>query len=64
MRITVAINDDLYRRSLEVADPAMDEADLFREPIKTFIRIKAGQQLAALGGAMPEIPDIPRKKGT
>lgn len=33
MRMTVAIDDALYQRALEVADPAMDKADLFREAI-------------------------------
>ena len=31
MRTTVTIEDALYQRALEVADPAMDKADLFRE---------------------------------
>ena len=61
MRTTVTIDDDLYNRALEVADPAMDKADLFREAIKTFIRVRAAQRLAALGGATPEMEDIPRR---
>ena len=39
MRTTVSIDDALYERALEVADPAMDKADLFREAIKTFVRV-------------------------
>ncbi|MCC6193818.1 MAG: type II toxin-antitoxin system VapB family antitoxin, partial [Burkholderiales bacterium] len=31
MRTTVTIDDDLYRRALDVADPGMDKGDLFRE---------------------------------
>lgn len=61
MRTTVTIDDDLYNRALEVADPAMDKADLFREAIKTFIRVRAAQRLAALGGATPAMEDIPRR---
>ena len=38
MRTTVTIDDTLYERALEVADPAMDKADLFREAVKTFVR--------------------------
>jgi hypothetical protein len=35
----------------------MDNADLFREAIRTFVRVQATKHLAALGGAgMPEIP--------
>lgn len=62
MRTTVTIDDDLYQKALEVADPAMDKADLFREAIKTFVRVQAAKRLAALGGTMPEIPDVPRRR--
>ena len=62
MRTTVTIDDDLYEKALEVADPAMDKADLFREAIKTFVRVQAAKRLAALGAAMPEMPDVPRRQ--
>lgn len=39
MRTTVTIDDALYQRALEVADPGMEKADLFREAIKTFVRV-------------------------
>lgn len=55
MRITVTIDDALYQKALEVADPAMDKADIFREAIKTFIRIQAAKRLAALGSSAPNI---------
>lgn len=62
MRTTVTIDDDLYRKALEMADPSMDKADLFREAIKTFIRLQAARRLAALGGTAPEMEDIPRRR--
>ena len=62
MRTTVTIEDDLYEKALEVADPAMDKADLFREAIKTFVRVQAAKRLAALGAAMPEMQDVPRRR--
>lgn len=62
MRTTVTIDDALYERALEVADPTMDKAGLFREAIKTFVRVQAGKRLAALGGAAPDMPDIPRRR--
>lgn len=61
MRTTVTIDDALYERALEVADPAMDKADLFREAIKTFVRVQAAKRLAALGAEMPEMREIPRR---
>ena len=63
MRTTVTIEDSLYQKALDMADPGMDEADLFREAIKTFVRVQAGKRLAALGGTMPEIQEVPRRRG-
>jgi hypothetical protein len=61
MRTTVTIDDSLYERALEVADPDMDRADLFREAIKTYIRVQSAKRLAVLGGVSPDISDIPRR---
>lgn len=62
MRTTVTIEDDLYEKALAVADPDMDRADLFREAIRTFVRVQAAKRLAALGGAAPNMSDIPRQR--
>jgi Arc/MetJ family transcription regulator len=62
MRTTVTIDDELYQRALELADPAMDRADLFREAVKTFVRVQAAKRLAALGGTQPEMQDVPRRR--
>lgn len=50
MRTTVTIDDALYEKALEMADPHMDKSDLFREAIQTFVRVQAAKRLAALGG--------------
>ena len=62
MRTTVTIDDALYQKALELADPLMDKSDLFREAIKTFVRVQAAKRLAALGGSMPEIQDVARRR--
>ena len=59
MRTTVTIDDELYERALEVADPTMDRADLFREAMKTFVRVQAAKRLAALGAASPKMREAP-----
>ena len=64
MRTTVSIDDALYERALEVADPAMDKADLFREAIKTFVRVQGAKRLAALGATTPQMQDTPRRTPT
>ena len=62
MRTTVTIDDTLYAKALELADPTMDKADLFREAVKTFVRVQAAKRLAALGGAALGMQDIPRRQ--
>lgn len=62
MRTTVTIEDALYERALEVADPGMDKAELFREAIKTFVRVQAAKRLGALGGKAPTMQEIPRRR--
>ena len=46
MRITVTIDDALYAQALELADPTMDKADLFREALEVFVRTQAAKRLA------------------
>lgn len=62
MRTTVSIDDNLYERALELADPDMDKSDLFRVAMQTFVRVQAGKRLAALGGTVPEIADVSRRQ--
>ena len=62
MRTTVTIDDDLYQRALDVADPEMDKADLFREAMKVFVRVQAGKRLASLGGKAPTMNGILRRR--
>jgi hypothetical protein len=62
MRTTVTIDDELYKRALELADPSMEKADLFREAVKTFVQVRAAHRLAALGGTAPAMSDIPRRR--
>ncbi|MBM3359009.1 MAG: ribonucleotide-diphosphate reductase subunit beta [Betaproteobacteria bacterium] len=62
MRTTVTIEDELYQKALDVADPGMEKSDLFREAVKTFVRVQAGKRLAALGGKAPAMKNIPRRR--
>jgi Arc/MetJ family transcription regulator len=61
MRTTVTIDDELYQSGLELADPGMNKADLFREAINVFIRVQSAKRLAALGGKSPQMKSIPRR---
>jgi Arc/MetJ family transcription regulator len=62
MRTTVTIDDSLYEQALEMADPDMDKADLFRVALKTFVRLQAAKRLAALGGSAPSMQAPPRRR--
>jgi Arc/MetJ family transcription regulator len=62
MKATVTIDDELYKQALEMADPSMDKSELIQEAIRTFIRVQAAKRLAAAGGALPNMPDVPRRR--
>lgn len=61
MRTTVTIDDELYQQALALAEPGMDKAGLFREAMKTYIRVQAARRLAALVGTTPEMPQPKRR---
>ena len=62
MRTTITIDDELFRKAVEVADPGMDKAEIVREAMRVFVRIQSGKRLAALGGAAPRMQDMPRRR--
>lgn len=59
---TTILTCSVYERALAVADPSMDKADLFREAIKTYVRVLSARRLAALGATQSDVPDIPRAR--
>jgi Arc/MetJ family transcription regulator len=61
MRTTITIDDALYQKAIELIDPELDKADVFREAMRTFVRVQAGKRLAALGGHAPKMADVPRR---
>lgn len=63
MRTTITIDDALYQKALELDDPKLDNADLFREAVSTCVRVQAGKRLTALDGLEPEMPDVSRRYG-
>lgn len=62
MGTTVTIDDALLEEALQFAEPGMDKADIFREAIKTYVRVQTAKRLAALGGCAPEMKEIPRRR--
>jgi Arc/MetJ family transcription regulator len=62
VRTTITIDDELFRKAVEVADPGMDKAEIVREAMRVFVRVQSAKRLAALGGAEPRMQDIPRRR--
>lgn len=62
MRTTVTLDDALYQEAMALAETDMDKNELFREAVKTFIRVQSAKRLAALGGQAPTMADIPRSR--
>jgi Arc/MetJ family transcription regulator len=62
MRTTLTIDDALVSKALELADPGMEKSELFREALKTFVRVQAAKRLAALGGLVPHCEVAPRRR--
>jgi Arc/MetJ family transcription regulator len=61
MRTTVALNDDLVRIAQEFTGIA-EKTALVREALKALIERESSRRLASLGGTMPELKNIPRRR--
>jgi Arc/MetJ family transcription regulator len=59
VRTTLALDDDLIKLAQEFTGVA-EKTALVREALKALIEREAARRLAALGGSMPELEDIPR----
>jgi hypothetical protein len=62
MGITLTIEVAPCNKALELADPLANREDLFNDALKTFVRVRAAQRLAALGGAKPDMADLRRDR--
>jgi Arc/MetJ family transcription regulator len=61
MRTTIAIDDDLIRNAKDFTG-IEEKTALVREALKALIERESARRLAALGGSMPEMKDIPRRR--
>jgi len=61
MRTTVALDDELVRVAQEFTGVA-EKSALLREALKALIERESARRLAALGGTMPEVKRIPRRR--
>jgi len=61
MRTTVALDDDLVRTAQEFTGVA-EKMVLLREALKALIERESARRLASLGGTMPELRNVPRRR--
>ena len=61
MRTTLALDDELLRIAQEFTG-VVEKTALVREGLKALIERESSRRLAALGGTMPELEDIPRRR--
>jgi Arc/MetJ family transcription regulator len=62
MRTTIALDDELLRIAQEFTGVA-EKTALIREALKALIERESARRLASLGGSMPKLRDIPRRRG-
>jgi Arc/MetJ family transcription regulator len=63
MRTTLALDDDLVRTAQEFTG-ITEKTALMRIALKALIEREASRRLAALGGTMPELEAVPRRRSS
>jgi len=61
MRTTIALDDELVRIAQEFTGVA-EKTALIREALKALIERESARRLASLGGTMPGLKNIPRRR--
>jgi Arc/MetJ family transcription regulator len=61
MRTTVVLDDDLVRIAQEFTG-IEEKTALIREALQALIQRESARRLASLGGTMPELKNIPRRR--
>jgi Arc/MetJ family transcription regulator len=63
MRTTLSLDDDLLRTAQEFTG-VTEKTALVREALRALIERESARRLAAMGGTMPELEDIPRRRAS
>jgi Arc/MetJ family transcription regulator len=61
MRTTIALDDDLVRTAQEFTG-MQEKTALLREALKALIERESARRLASLGGTMPGLKNVPRRR--
>jgi Arc/MetJ family transcription regulator len=61
MRTTVTLDDELVAKAQSYTG-IQEKSALIREALKRLIELEASRRLARLGGTMPDLKPIPRRR--
>jgi len=61
MRTTITIDDELLETAKEYTG-IEEKSALVREALKSLIAREAGRRLVLMGGTMPDLEDVPRRR--
>ena len=61
MRTTIALDDELVRKAQEYTG-VKEKTALVREALTALVQREAARRLAAIGGSVPDFPEIPRRR--
>jgi Arc/MetJ family transcription regulator len=61
MRTTIALDDELIRQAQQYTGIA-EKATLIKMALTQLVQREAARRLAALGGTMPDLKPIPRRR--
>ncbi len=61
MRTTVTIDDELLAKA-QKSTGITEKSALIREVLQNLVQREAARRLALLGGTMPDIADVPRRR--
>ena len=61
MRTTITIDDELLADAQEFSG-IREKSAVINEALRIFVAREAGKRLAKMGGTMPDIEDIPRRR--
>lgn len=61
MRTTVTLDDELVERAMAYTG-ITERSELVRHALKTLVELEASRRLARLGGTMPDIQPVPRRR--
>jgi len=61
MRTTVNIDDELLADAMEFSG-LKEKSAVLNEALRFYVAREAGKRLAKMGGTMPDLEDVPRRR--